>query len=151
MVDMCGLLHGDEMAELYAPAASERLLHLAVVVDKYAFVDRLRPHTTAMLFSYLDEHQDPDHKNTYLDQLLAAAYLFHNQRCFRVISKRHMLETTLSQGTWPEQLSRDVLPERIMGKSTTVRTNTTDAAQTPSITSASSPSGRQPFGFPKSW
>ncbi|EME41184.1 hypothetical protein DOTSEDRAFT_55082 [Dothistroma septosporum NZE10] len=112
--DLCGLLHGEEMAELYAPATSERLLHLAVVVDKYDCVSRLRPHTSAMLFTFLDVHQQQELDNKYLDHILAAAYLFDHSICFKIISKRLMLETITSRAHWPGEIPEDVLPERIL-------------------------------------
>lgn len=69
MQDLCGLLHDDEMAELYARATSGRSLHLAAV-DKYDCLGRLRLHTSTMLFNFLDEYQKADAANRYSAKFL---------------------------------------------------------------------------------
>ena len=120
------LLHGEDPAiptqplsyeKEHTAAVVDRLLQLAIVVDKYGAAERLRLQSTALLFSFLDCTKDcRDHWNRYSTQLVNACYLFTSSRCFSISTERLTTQTTEIPDDWPNDAPEKMIPGRVYGK-----------------------------------
>ncbi|KAK3647992.1 hypothetical protein LTR56_007692 [Elasticomyces elasticus] len=112
MADMCRLLHGQCAPKLEGLVSVEKIYRLAVAVDKYACVQRLRLHGQALLLGYLEMHDRAGH--TDLGRAAAAALLFQHSRAFSNATKRLVMETT---GCFTDFFTKDfahVIPPAVL-------------------------------------
>ncbi|UJO20312.1 uncharacterized protein CLAFUR5_10010 [Fulvia fulva] len=126
MEDLCLLLHGQEPtgfrnamtkdASADAVVASvNRILSLAVAIDKYDCVGRLRLQCSGLLFEWLEACGQKPEPERWLAQLVTASYLLDNKHVFRITAERITKETLKlpNDKDWPTAVPRKMMPERV--------------------------------------
>lgn len=92
MSDMCNLLHLRDVPELQV-CEPERIVALAVVIDKYCCVDALRLAMQGLVSDALEDEcgqADP----SYTIQIATAAYLLNQRRAFTIATRLMLLHST---------------------------------------------------------
>ncbi|EME41183.1 hypothetical protein DOTSEDRAFT_36630 [Dothistroma septosporum NZE10] len=129
MDDMCLVLHGQEPSDfrtkLTEGTSEEDILKivnrllLAVVIDKYACVDRLRLQTSGLVSKLIEavaRKSDPDE---WTSQLVTTCYLLDNQHGFRISTERLTRETMgfSEDEDRPQRVPSSIMPDGIKGLS----------------------------------
>ena len=84
--DLCAFIHHN-VELINTPWSIDRILELAIAMDKYDCTSPLQLQTQALLLEYLDgntDASDPEEAGS----VLAAAWLFEDRRAFNIITQR---------------------------------------------------------------